>query len=130
VKKNRVIIAGGRDFNNWEFLRENVTYYTFLMPTDEIEIVSGKQMSVDKETGEMYGADFLGERYAKEYSIPIKPFPANWSKYGNAAGLIRNKEMAAYSTHLIAFWDGKSKGTKNMIDEARAAGLKIRVINY
>lgn len=130
MKAFRVIIAGGRDFNNWELLRMKANYYTFLMEPSSIEVVSGAQVSIDKDTGERYGADYLGECWAKENDIPVRRFEADWGRFGNPAGPIRNKEMAVYGTHLIAFWDGKSKGTMNMIEEAVRAHLKVKVVRY
>jgi hypothetical protein len=58
---------------------------------------------------------------------PVKVCPANWAKHGKAAGPIRNREMAAMADALIAIWDGQSRGTKNMIDEANGRGLKAHV---
>ena len=57
-------------------------------------------------------------------------FPADWKKYGKSAGYVRNSEMAEVAESLIAFWDGKSRGTKNMIDIAKNKGLKVRIVNY
>lgn len=85
---------------------------------DEMEIVSGTAR----------GADRLGENCANKYNIPIKQFPADWYTHGKKAGHLRNEEMAKYATHLIAIWDGKSKGTKNMIDLAKKYNLKVRII--
>lgn len=112
----KVIIAGCRDFNNYEFLLNKCN--SILINQKEIEIVSGCAN----------GADKLGERYAREKSYMIKKFPANWDLYGKSAGYIRNKEMANYADALIAFWDGKSKGTKHMIDLANEYNLKIKII--
>lgn len=114
----KVIIAGGRDFNNYELLKQKADF--LLQNQTEVEIVSGKAR----------GADLLGERYAKEKDYPINSHPANWDKFGKSAGYIRNKEMAEYADALIAFWDGKSKGTKHMIDLAEKQGLKIKVVMY
>ena len=130
MKPNRIIIAGSRDFDDWDLLRLKVNYYTFLMEPGSIEIVSGGQKTWLKDERRWVGADYFGEQYAKENGIPVRPFPADWDKYGDAAGPIRNKEMAPYATHLIAFWNGKSKGTKNMIEEATKAGLKVKVVRY
>lgn len=60
----------------------------------------------------------------------MKRFPAKWKEYGKAAGFVRNSEMADYSDMLIAFWDGKSKGTKNMIDNAKKKKVKVKVVKY
>lgn len=118
VGLRRIIIAGGRDFNDYQMLLNNIRP---LLDYDQtIEIVSGCAP----------GADKLGEKFADFFELPISKFPANWSKHGKAAGPIRNLEMAKYADELIAFWDGKSKGTKNMIDTATKQGLKINVIIY
>ena len=118
----KVIIAGTRDFNDYAFLKKNVDYFLQgINPnSEEIEIVSGNAR----------GADKLGERYAKEYNLPVKLFPANWDKYGKRAGYLRNQEMANYADMLIAFWDEKSKGTKHMIDIAKKQSLTVIVVGY
>lgn len=123
----KVIIAGGRDFKNYKLLKEKCDI--ILRETVVTEIVSGKQMSEDSD-GNKWGADYLGELYAKEKGFPVKPFPADWTKYGKAAGPIRNKEMAVYADYLIAFWDGKSTGTKDMIEKMKAQNKSYRVIYY
>ncbi|MHB1107262.1 MAG: DUF2493 domain-containing protein [Lutibacter sp.] len=114
----KVIIAGGRNFEEFDKLCQVCD--EFLQDQDNIEIVSGAYK----------GTDLLGERYAVERNHQIKQFPADWRRYGKSAGLKRNNEMAAYADALIAFWDAKSKGTKNMIDLAKQAGLKVRIYNY
>lgn len=114
----RVIIAGSRTFNDYDLLFQ--TCNKALSMQTEIEIVSGKCPN---------GADKLGERYANEKGYPIKEFPADWSK-GKIGGYIRNEEMAKYADALIAFWDEKSNGTKNMIDLAKQYKLKVKVLIY
>ena len=118
VKVMKIIIAGGRDFSDYELLKEKCDYY--LQNHSEIEIVSGTAK----------GADSLGEKYAAERDYPIKRFPAEWQRLGRGAGHIRNAQMADYADVCIIFWDGKSKGTKNMIKIANKRGLKIKIINY
>lgn len=114
----RVIIAGGRNFNDYEFLKTKCNH--ILQNQDEVIIISGGAK----------GADALGERYAKERGYTLESFPAKWGEYGKKAGMIRNTEMADNSDSLIAFWDGKSKGTKHMIDTATKKQLPVRVIRY
>ena len=73
------------------------------------------------------------EKLAKQHHIPITVFPADWDKFGKSAGYKRNVQMAEYAgsgAMLIAFWDGKSSGTKNMIENATKLGLKVHIINY
>jgi ABC-type enterochelin transport system substrate-binding protein len=114
----KVIIAGGRNFRDYDKLRESCD--NILVNQKEVEIVSGTAA----------GADTLGERYAQEKGYEVKKFPAQWDLYGKSAGYKRNQQMAEYADGLIAFWDGKSKGTKHMIDIANKMGLKVRVVRY
>lgn len=114
----KVIVAGSRTFNDYGLLKEKLDYY--LSNYNNVEIVSGTAK----------GADQYGERYAKERGFSIKKFPAQWDKYGKKAGYLRNKQMAEYADALVAFWDGKSKGTKIMIDLAKQYGLQIRVVYF
>lgn len=101
----RVIIAGSRDFTDYEMLKRCVEQAIEENKLDITEIVSGKAR----------GADTLGEQYAKEKGIPVRGYPADWDKYGKSAGYIRNEQMGKYADFLIAFWHPASKGTTNMI---------------
>lgn len=81
-------------------------------------------------SGGARGPDTHGERWARDVAnLPVKRFPANWSKYGRAAGPIRNRHMARYvgDGGLIAVWDGRSRGTGNMIGLARDYNLRVHV---
>ena len=115
----RTIIAGGREFDNYLLLESEVDFVRMLI-SSEITVVSGGAR----------GADTLGERYAAERGLEVRRFPANWDKHGRSAGYIRNAEMADYADCLVAFWDGKSRGTKHMIDLALARGLLVKVAQY
>lgn len=115
----RVIIAGSRNFNGYPLLRAKMDYY--LMNIDEeIEIVSGGAS----------GADSLGEKYAKERGYKLTIMNANWDLFGRSAGYIRNEEMAKYADACVVFWDGKSRGTKHMIDLANKEGIVLKVVTY
>ncbi len=116
----KIIIAGCRDFNNYELLKERCDYLLQNQKKEDIVIISGHAS----------GADTLGERYAKERGLKLETYPADWRTHGKAAGPIRNAQMASVSDALIAFWDGKSRGTKNMIDTATKQGLQVAVIQY
>ena len=115
---DKVIVAGTRYFNNYDLICKKLDY--FLCNLEDIEIVSGT----------VSGAYSLGERYAKENNLVLKQFPANWDKYGKRAGYLRNSQMADYADYLVAFWNGKSKGTSHMINLAKEKGLKVRVVYY
>ncbi|NOZ36003.1 MAG: DUF2493 domain-containing protein [Chlorobi bacterium] len=112
----KIIIAGNRNFKNYDLLQSKCNVY--LKNLKHIEIISGMAN----------GADKLALRYASENNFELYEFPALWHKYGKKAAYIRNREMAVYADALIAFWDGKSNGTKMMIDLARQYHLKIRIV--
>lgn len=111
----KVIIAGSRD----GFVAKNVFEAVDESPfVGKItEVVSGTARGVDKD----------GEYYAACHGLPIKRFPANWEEHGKWAGFKRNRDMAFYADALVAVWDGKSKGTKHMIDTMRSMGKPVYV---
>ncbi len=109
----KTIIAGSRSITSYPIVCAAITNSKFKIT----EIVSGTARGVDR----------LGEEYAIYFNTPIKRMPANWGKYGKSAGPIRNREMAEYADALIAVWDGKSKGTANMIEVSKEFGLKVFV---
>ena len=109
----KVIIAGGRDVTNYAYVEAAAKESGFSIS----EVVSGCAR----------GADTLGEMWAKDNSIPIKKFPADWNSLGKKAGHVRNCQMGDYADALIALWDGQSRGTKHMIDYATKKGLKVFV---
>jgi len=114
----KVIVAGGRDFNNYQLLKK--TLDKLLSLKSDVEIVSGMSS----------GADSLAVKYAKETGRTIAKFPAKWKTDGNSAGFKRNKVMALYANACVCFWDGQSKGTAHMILIARNYNLEVRVIRY
>ncbi len=114
----KVIVAGGRDFNDYALLQSTLQH--LLSKKSDIEIVSGVAR----------GADSLALQFATKYNLPVKIFPANWDLYGKSAGFKRNIEMAEYADACVCFWNGKSKGTADMIRVARLYKLQVRVIKY
>lgn len=112
----KTIIAGSRDIVQMKYV-EAAILNASLTGFDISEIVSGTARGVDR----------LGENYGKRNNIPIKRFPADWNKYGKKAGYIRNEVMALYADALISVWDGKSSGSKDMIERAEKHGLKLFV---
>jgi hypothetical protein len=100
----KVIIAGSRDVND----------YTLVVKT--IEQSGWKDQITEVVSGCATGIDILGEQWARANNIPIKEMPARWDLYGRKAGPLRNKNMAEYADAAIVIWDGKSAGTRNMIE--------------
>ena len=115
----KVIIAGSRNFTDYQKLKKECDQ--FLQDQKNIKIVSGCHYK---------GADKLGIQYAIEKGFNLIKFPAEWNKFGKAAGPKRNKEMAIAADALIAFWDGKSRGTQNMTQLAKQKGLRVKVVLF
>ena len=107
----RVIVAGSRGFDDYSLLKSTLERHSEQIST----LISGNAK----------GADKLGERWAVDNNIPVERYIPEWDKYGRKAGHIRNSQMAQNADALIVFWDGKSKGTANMIENAEVWGLEI-----
>ena len=118
----RVVVAGCRDYNNYEEASEYIDYcLADIVNDNEIIILSGRAS----------GADRLGEMYAREKGYKIEYYPADWETYGRSAGPIRNEQMARVCDMVICCWDGKSRGTKSMISYTNKYNrdLKIKEIH-
>ena len=109
----KVIIAGSRTITFPPYLYDAIKESGL----DITEIVCGMAR----------GVDMLGYQWATKHGLKIREFPADWNRLGRAAGRARNWEMARYAEALIAVWDGRSGGTKHMIETARKQGLKVFV---
>lgn len=99
----KVIICGGRSLDDYSLVKNVMDEVAARIDVDEIVC------------GEARGADSLGKRWAIENGIQIASFPADWDRYGKSAGIRRNSSMGNYADYVVAFWDGKSTGTKHMI---------------
>lgn len=131
MKELRVIIAGSRDFDDFPKLMNSCN--------DVLSGITNKYNDLCKiriVSGTARGADQLGEQYAKIVGYEVSRFPADWDRLGKRAGYVRNDEMAKFAVAdgnygvLIAFWDGKSKGTKHMISLAEKKGLEVHVVRF
>ena len=111
----KLAIIGSRTFQDEVLFKKSLVSFK-----DITEIVSGGAK----------GADTWAEVYAKENNIPFTLFKPDWKRYGRGAGIIRNTEIINYADEVIAFWDGKSKGTKDSIDKAHSLNKKVHIIYY
>lgn len=117
----KLIVAGGRDFMDYTKLEEALTQVAFnVYPDKDVSIVSGRAR----------GADAMGYHFAIENGVKAYSFPAKWKEHGQSAGFIRNSEMANFADGLLAFWDGKSRGTRHMIDTMLKMGKEVHIIEY
>lgn len=112
----KCIICGSRDINDYELLKQAIKESEFNIT----EVISGCA----------FGADKLGEKWAKENDIKLSLHPAEWNIYGKLAGRIRNSKMLTFVLPpadgcVIALWDGESKGTAHMIEITKKANVKL-----
>lgn len=115
-----VAIVGSRDFNDYEAAEK---YIDEVCQDDFISI--GKVIS-----GGAKGADSIAEEYARRHGIETMIFKPDWEKYGKSAGFRRNVDIIDACDICIAFWDGKSKGTKHDIDLCKSKGKILYVYRY
>jgi hypothetical protein len=119
-KPFRLVVAGTRYYNNYAFVASKLdAYLADKRDKYDITIICG----------DAQGADAMGFAYASNNDLKVEHFPAEWGRFGSAAGPIRNKKMAQEADAVIVFWDGKSPGTRDMIQNAKAEGLPCTVIN-
>ena len=113
-------IAGTRAFNDYNLFYRTINQ----IKTPITEIV----------TGMAKGADMIGFEYATKHNISVKRFYPDWDKYGKSAGIKRNIEMVEYLSEnngkSLIFWDGKSRGTKNMIELCQRYNIVHYVVRY
>lgn len=115
----KIVVAGGREFNDYLLLEKELDSI-FKQYHDDITIISGAAR----------GADTLAVAYAVRHSMNFIKMPADWDTYGKSAGYRRNEDMAKFSDVVVAFWDGKSKGTKHMIDIAKSRNMPLHIVRY
>lgn len=112
----RILVCGGRDYLDYNYL--DITLF------DILDIgITGKDHTIIQ--GEAKGADFLSKVFAHEYELKVESFPANWKKYGKAAGSIRNQQMLDEGKPdlVVAFPGGT--GTADMVRRAKKAGVEV-----
>lgn len=115
----RVIIAGSSGFDDYTLFENKCNHFlSEKIKTHNIIILSGTS----------YRISSIINWYSYEHNLITIPFDAEWGKYGQCAGNISNEKVINCADAVIAFWDGKSKFTKNLIDMAKAKGLPTVVI--
>jgi len=136
VKEYRLIVAGGRDYTDYTTAKLHIQMAKNALPPDTWLIILsggcdvGTLTHIRSDGRKVYGADGLGERVAGELGFELELYDAEWDKFGRNAGPIRNGQMARVGDELLAFHDGKSIGTADMIKKARAEKLKVTIIKY
>lgn len=121
MEEFKVIIAGGRDFNDFPTLCANM---------DRLLSARAKINNITIISGGARGADTLGEKYAQLHHYKVIKMKADWQKHGKTAGFVRNNEMLTIADGIVCFWNKLSKGTGHMINITKSANKPLRIINY
>lgn len=79
-------------------------------------------------SGGARGPDTWAILVARNCNFPVVEILADWDTHGKKAGMLRNSEVVARSDWVIAFWDGKSRGTRDTIGKAHKTGCRVTVI--
>lgn len=108
----RVAVIGSRNLS-----LENLEDF---LPLDTTELVSGGARGIDS----------CAKYYAKKNNIPIKEFLPDYNSFGRSAPLKRNLQIVDYADMVLAFWDGKSHGTKYVIDACRKTNTALKIFIY
>lgn len=130
----KIIIAGSRSFTNEQYMADKLKELFDLGAITEPELICGMAK----------GADEVGRQIFKKEGLPIHKYPANWKdmsepcrvkhnaygQYNALAGMKRNKQMGDVADLLVAFWNGSSTGTKDMIDYMHSLGKPVYVFEY
>jgi hypothetical protein len=112
----KLAIVGSRDFNDYNLLHDTLRWFDAELDC----IISGGAA----------GADSLGAKFSDERHIECVVFPALWNTHGKAAGFIRNQQIVDACDIVLAFWDGKSKGTEHTISLAKKAKKPTFIVYF
>ena len=110
----RIVVCGSRSWRDWSTMEAALRH----LPRGS-QVVHGDARGADRMAGSV--AERLGHSVAR--------MPADGERYGTSAGMRRNEQMltCVKPDLVMAFWDGSSRGTRDMIERARRAGVRVRV---
>ncbi len=117
-----IAVIGSRNFDDYEFV-ENIVSAVI---ADLAEQTNSEVITI--VSGGAKGTDLLAERFAKQHSFPMLIFRPDYKSFGKAAPIRRNREILEHSDYVIAFWDGASKGTRYMIENAEKLNIPSKVV--
>jgi len=118
----RVLVCGDRNWTDVDAIHNRLFLVALDTPPSKITVIHGAAR----------GADQIAHRVARELGCAVMPFPADWVRYGRAAGPVRNRQMLVEGRpdRVLAFHNNlsESRGTADMVRRARKAGIPVEVI--
>lgn len=116
----KVLVCGGRDFNDYDLLVDTLIGLLGQYEIKDVIFISGRAS----------GADKLGERFAKANNCELLVFPADWNKFGKAAGFIRNQQMLDEGKPDLVVALPGGRGTADMVRRAKKHGIEVAEVKY
>lgn len=117
-EKITLMVCGSREGFSREEVEMDLFYLTENWNIPEVTLIHGGARGVDTYAGE----------WGHLNGVEIEVYEAEWDHFGKSAGYRRNSEMVRDADVVVAFWDGKSKGTKHSIDLALKARKELHVL--
>lgn len=114
----KLAIVGSRNFNDYHKFKR------------EINSLRNSYLITKILSGCAKGADTFAEIYATENNLQFEKYTANWKEFQKSAGPKRNELIANDCDTLIAFWDGKSKGTLDTINKTKKLNKEVKIISF
>lgn len=118
IPASTLAIVGSRTLTDYEFVKDELNYFFTSWYVSDII------------TGGAVGADSWGELYARQSNIPVTIIRPDYTKYGKGAPFIRNTTIAEKCNLMVAFWDGQSRGTEDVIKKAVKLGKRVTIIPF
>lgn len=109
-----IAIVGSREYSQLDKVRD----YVDALSVDDHVISGGAR-----------GVDSAAVTAAKRRGLKSTVYHAEWDRYGRSAGFKRNILIVNDADKLVAFWDGKSRGTQHSIDLATKKGIPVEIIS-
>lgn len=120
----RVIVTGSREWSDPNAIRAKISDRLCDLPGDSLIVVG-----YDEKNDRPKGVDRFAYQEAQKLGLALETHPAEWEKFGKGAGFRRNTEMAQLGADLcLAFHNGRSSGTKHMIEQAEKYGIPVEIV--
>jgi hypothetical protein len=110
----KVAVVGSRDFPRLDLVRQ------FVWEQERTTVIV---------TGGAHGVDEAALMEARRLGMDYELYLPEWQIFGKRAGALRNQQIVDAADEVVAFWDGKSRGTQITMDMAKRAGKPLKVIS-
>lgn len=108
----RIAVVGSRDYRH---------------PQDVIDFIYSLPPNTTVVSGGARGVDFIAENAAFARGLLVDIYPADWQTHGKKAGYLRNADIVRNCDEVVAFWDGKSKGTMHTVNLAKEHNIPVTI---